>query len=200
MFAGMAIELACYKGSIERANLMKRIFWAVWLVFLVISCSNEGLCARTAKNEGRIGDLLVTVNNVRLTPASGGRSAGFHAVTFEVVLKNVGKEALCPTLRARLEESYGLEDSGTFKFRDSQLTHSDMGLFVLISRMLPGDELQGDLAFDKIRDGVDPIKLWIELSRASGGNLGCSDARPMRPISTEIKILVRDVPRVQGGD
>jgi len=80
---------------------MRGIFIALMVACFVFCV--PGTNAKDVKAEGRIGELLITATGVQETKTDAGRPAkpGFHNVRFTIIVRNVGKHALCTSLNPK---------------------------------------------------------------------------------------------------
>jgi hypothetical protein len=151
------------------------------------------ITAKDTKAEGRIGELLIIATGVQETKTNAGRQSepGFHYVRFTIVARNIGKHALCTFLKSRLEGTFNVESRGFIYLKDKT------GRSALpenwISQLLPGGELEGDILFVGIRDGVEPLRLHIEQPKE---NQGCGK-EPVHAYPLGFIVKVANIPKVE---
>jgi len=116
----------------------------------------------TAPHE-QIGDLLISPSAVQTTKTDGRYTAppGFHYVRVAVAVRNVGNKAICTYLSAHL----GTSLSGGRKLGSMTLKARNGAQTVIggsINQLLPGEDADGYIMFDDLRDGIEPESLSIE--------------------------------------
>lgn len=110
---------------------------------------------------------------------------GQYFVAIRVRIRNVGKWALCATLRAKLKEEFGLEGR----------TIPGISLDAPnISRLFPGEETEGSFTF-MFKDGVRALELMLEPTEYSEGCRGGRGPEwPLRLIWTDkVRFVLKEI-------
>lgn len=115
-----------------------------------------------------LGDLLIAPSNMQTTKTDGRYTAqpGFHYVRVAITLKNVGHTTVCASLSARIDTSLG----GGKRYGRVSLTAKNGTKTASggsIHQMLPGEEAEGYIIFEDLRDGTEPKSLTIHSSGQS---------------------------------
>jgi hypothetical protein len=121
--------------------------------------------------------------------AAGGEmvrpAEGHYFVAVRVRIRNVGKWALCATLRAKLKEEFGLEDPTIIGITPAAPN---------ISRLLPGEETEGNCAF-MLKNGVRALELMLEPTEYSEACRGGRESEwPLRLIWTDkVRFVLKEI-------
>jgi hypothetical protein len=164
----------------------------VLLVLLLIS--TVGFGAEPPKPQIRFGELLISVEGWKTTWAIDqsnpkGYAPGFHAVEFHTIAKNVGSHALCTSLFARIEATFGVNTKASVKLEapEGKAVASNSS----VRQLLPGEQVDGVILSGHLRDGVDPVTLTI----STDNNQGCnSRLRVTGP--TTLRIPFSSIPKL----
>lgn len=121
-------------------------------ISVVILCLlvNPGLGWGKSKNSQRIGDLVITLVEVK-EPERAGTPADHYPVVVRLRGENVGKQALCVGFGAILRASFGLE------YRDFSFGPHALH----IQELLPGESTEGEYSFS-VKTGSEPLQLVLK--------------------------------------
>jgi TonB family protein len=142
---------------------MKRAAFSIALAAVMACLTSTRGFADDAPLQSRIGDLMFVPLDGHLTKVNGRYTShpGFHYARFTVSVKNIGHDAICTFLSATLESNLNVGRTGgswTLKATNG----ADTAFLNSISQLLPGEELEGTIVFDNLRDGVEPVALTVE--------------------------------------
>lgn len=140
----------------------------------------------TAKRTAKFGDLVVRVTGMVSTesaPHKGDR----HKVAVFVSASNMGKGAVCASLGASLQATFGLEFVG---FGGPRLGDPPFPEAPQIYQLLPGQGADGSYVFD-VKDGVAPLRLVLKLSNRT---IRCGPPWADTFAPGEVRLDVRNLP------